>query len=140
MLYCWNEAGCYQRLKKFFAEGKTNERHNIELKPAQISVCIWTPLVNGEGRRAVAISSGKRFMTIGEFLTQNCVLRLTKIPYILLYSRPCWGTKSSRLENHGATPNIYSSAIGSLIKLLAPDNNSHFYELFTDNLKRLLGI
>ena len=52
-----------------------------------------------------APSSGKNFTPVGEFLTQNCVLILTKIPSILLYS-PLSENLAPRRANPGATSGI----------------------------------
>ena len=40
------------------------------------------------GLGAVAPSSGKNFVSVGEFLTENCVIMHIKIPFILLFSPP----------------------------------------------------
>ena len=67
------------------------------------------------GQGAVAPSSGKNFVSIGEFLTENCVMMHRKIPFILLFSPPV-GEPSPRRANPGATPahDVLSFTIDSI--------------------------
>ena len=90
----------------------------------------WGAVVPSSG--SGSLPSGKNFVSVGEFLTVNCVIMHRKIPFILLLSHSCQGTQAP----------VGQILVPSLIEMDSTLNlNTHFEKRFkrASSRQRLLA-